>query len=220
LDFEGGRVLATLLPVSKGQLTPLPALSYTFVTSRTIVAEIDRNRFESAPKLPKGTRASSLDTKSLAPSFQYFGQSPAEPAKGSLGQLASGAGLVGSTLLDQDNQPLGKLKEIMVDLLVGRIVYLVIEPIPATLPAQLFPLPPLAVQLDPHHQSLMLKTSRAHFLAGPGFPKEYWTNLVFPQLATAVCKHYGLESSLPASSKSPEPAGRDAQKTAGTGSSR
>jgi sporulation protein YlmC with PRC-barrel domain len=221
LDFEGGRVLATLLPASKGQLTPLPARSYAFVSSQTLIAETDRNRFDSAPKFPKGTTAANLDPKSLAPSFHYFGQTPAEPVKGSLGPLSSGADLVGTTLLSQDNQPLGKLQEIMVDLLMGRIVYLVIEPITATRPApRLIPLPPLAVQLDPQRKSLMLKTSREHFLAGPNFPKEFRTDLIFPQLATAVCKHYDLESALPASAKSPQPAAAEAQKAAGARSSR
>jgi sporulation protein YlmC with PRC-barrel domain len=213
LDFEGGRVMATLLPASKGQITALPAMSYSFVSKVILLAETDRKTFNSAPSLPKGTKAEGLDSKSLAPPFQHFGQKLPLPADGA-GRLHSAVAVVGATLLSQENEPLGNVKEIEVDLAHGRIIYLVVDPLPsATTAGRLFTLPPLAVQPDPPRRALVLKVSRAHFLAGPSIPRTFATDMVFPEHAIALLKHYGLQEALKATTA--QPAGQAPQKPTG-----
>ncbi len=190
--------MATLLPASKGQVTALPAVSYSFVSKVTLLAETDRKTFNSAPSLPKGTTAEGLDSKSLAPSFQHFGQKLPPPAGGA-GRLHSAAAVVGATLLSQENEPLGKVKEVEVDLARGRIIYLVIDPSPSVAAAgRLFTLPPLSVQPDPPRRAVVLKVSRAYFLAGPSIPTTFTTDMVFPEHAIALLRHYGLDDALKA----------------------
>jgi hypothetical protein len=162
----------------------------------SLLAETDRKSVSSAPGLPKGTKAEGLDSKSLLTSFQYFGQKLAVPETGAC-LLHSGAEGVGATLLSLEKEPLGKVKEIQVDLSHGRIVYLVIDPFPSlTTTERLYLLPPIAVQPDLPHRTLVLKTNRSHFLAGPSVPKQYPTEMIFPEHAMALLKHYGLEEAL------------------------
>jgi len=39
---------------------------------------------------------------------------------------------------------------------------------------------------------LLLKTDRDHFLAGPHFSNDFWSDLAFPEMLAAVQNHYGL----------------------------
>jgi osmotically-inducible protein OsmY/sporulation protein YlmC with PRC-barrel domain len=198
-DLRTGRVVATLISASKGQLIPVPATSYTFASRDKLVIGAERQAFKSAPRFPKGTVIDGLDEKSLAPSFQYFNQTLVGTQDGTPSQLCSSAGLIGARLLSPENETLGKVKDIMVDLLHGRIVYLVIEPAPnVAVQRELFALPPISVRPDPARRAILLAGERAHFLAGPRFPKEFWTDLVFPEMAVNVCRHYGLEAAVPA----------------------
>jgi sporulation protein YlmC with PRC-barrel domain len=198
-DLRTGELLVTLIAAPKSQLIPVPATSYTFASRDHLVIGAEWKTFKTAPRIPKTSVIYGLDARSLAPSFQFFGRELTPCADGSARMLCTGSGLLGTQLLSPERELLGKVKDIEVDLLHGRIVYLVIEPAPGVAsPGELIALPPVLAQLDPASRALVLTSGRAQFQAGPRFTKTFWTDMIFPEMAARICKHYGLEAALAA----------------------
>lgn len=194
LDVSTSQVVAALVSASADdQLTLVPARSFWTATKNMILLSTDRKTFESAPHFPKVDLTQTLDPSRLNESFLHFGQrAPAPSATGS-GGFCSAAGLVGMRLVSRTHEPLGQVEDIMVDVPVGQIAYLVIQPAAGTgVPGTLYVVPALSVQIDAPGRSLVLKADQAHFLAGPHFQQDYWTEMSRPELAAAMLQHYGL----------------------------
>ncbi len=103
---------------------------------------------------------------------------------------------MGAPLISQDNQPLGQLDSIMVDLPAGQVVYLVVKPSVGGDPQRdRYVLPPSSVKRDASGQTLVLKADQAHFVAGPHFQPEFWVDMSRPELAAAVREHYPTQAS-------------------------
>jgi len=191
VDLGTCQVVAALVSSSaEHQPTPVPALSFSRVFTDYAELGVDKKLFTSAPRLPSPEPAGACDLNNLADSFRHFSQTP--PKLPAPGPLVSAARLLGARLLSQSNEPLGQLKELMVDVPLGRIIYLVIAP--AADATDYYVVPPVAVHLEGASGSLVLKADQAHFLAGPRFQKDFSTDLAFPQFALAVRHHYGLQA--------------------------
>ena len=196
-DLRTGELLVTLIAAPKSQLIPVPATSYTFASRDHLVIGTEWKTFKTAPRIPKSSVAFGLDANSLAPSFQFFGKALNPSADGNARMICTGTGLLGTQLLSPQRELLGKVKDIEVDLLHGRIVYLVIEPAPGVAsPGELIALPPVLAQPDQTSRALVLASGRAQFQAGPRFTRTFWTDMVFPEMAVKICNHYGLETAV------------------------
>src|SRR5207244_1124358 len=88
-------------------------------------------------------------------------------------------------------ETLGRIQDLMVDLPVGRAVYLVVQPAADT-NGVLYLVPPSAVKWQANGKALTLAASKERFLAGPHFSKSFWTDMVQPELATSVYKYYTI----------------------------
>ncbi len=197
LDLRTGELLVTLIAAPKSQLIPVPATSYLMASKGHFVIGTERKAFKTAPRIPKTSVAFGLDASSLGPSFQFFNQTLASSPDLHSRLLCTGTGLLGMPLLSSQRELLGKVKDIEVDLPHGRIVYLLIEPAPGVAaPDEFIALPPVLAQPDPAGRALVLASDRAHFAAGPRFTKTFWTDIVFPEMAVRICRHYGLEAAL------------------------
>jgi sporulation protein YlmC with PRC-barrel domain len=196
-DLRTGELLVALIAAPKSQLIPVPATSYAFATKDRLVIDTEWETLRTAPRIPKTSVAFGLDASSLAPSFKFFSRTLAPSRDSNSRVLCTGTGLLGTQLLSPQREPLGTVKDIEVDLLHARIVYLVIEPAPGVAaPGELIALPPIAARPDPASRALVLASDRAHFQAGPRFTKTFWTDMVSPEMAVRICRHYGLESAL------------------------
>jgi sporulation protein YlmC with PRC-barrel domain len=202
LELSTGQVVAALVsPGTEAQLTPVPARSFWTCTKNKILLSTSRKTFESAPRFPKADVTQALQSGRLSESFRHFGQpAPEAPAAGS-GGFCSAMGLVGVRLLSETNEPLGQIEDVMVDVPVGRIAYLLIQPAAgAGLPSTLYVMPPQSVRIDSASRSLVLKADQAHFLAGPHFQRDFWTEMARPELMAAMLQHYDLQPEVAAQS--------------------
>ena len=195
LDLPTGQVVAAF--ISSGpdsQVAPVPARSFWTATKNKVLVNPDKKQFESAPRIPKTEAARTFEVSSFTASFSHFGQKLPEMSPAGSGGLCSAAGLAGLRLLGPAGEPLGQVEDIMVDLPIGRIVYLIIQPAggAASQDAR-YPVPPQAVRADTTARALVLKADQAHFLAGPHFQKDYWTDMSRPELAAAALQHYSLQ---------------------------
>ena len=200
LDLSTSQVVAALVSASADdQLTPVPARSFWTATKNMILVSTDQKTFESAPRFPKADSTQTLEAGHLNESFRHFGQRAPEATAAASGGFCSAVGLVGLHLVSRTNEPLGQVEDIMVDVPVGRIAYVVIQPAAGTGSLDnLYVVPPQAVRLDAPGRSLVLKADQAHFLAGPHFQKDYWTDMARPELMAAMLKHYDLQAGVSA----------------------
>ena len=204
LDLSTGQVVAVLISAGGGdQLTPVPARSFWTASKSKVLLSTDRKTFESASRCPKADLTQTLEASRLNESFLHFGQrAPEVPAAGS-GGFCSAVGLVAMRLVSRTNEPLGQIEDIMVDVPVGQIAYLVIQPAAGTgSPSTLYVVPPQSVRIDATGPSLALKADQAHFLAGPHFQRDFWTDMARPELVAAMLQHYDLQ---PEASDQPDP---------------
>jgi len=190
LDLASGELASTLLcSDSSGKLTPVPGLSYSRQTRGKMMIEAERKVFEKAPQIAKAGGLKALEGAMLGRVRSHFGVKEPGVAPG---PLSSAARLLGSQVRSKGNEGVGLLKEIMVDMPLGRVVYLVVEPAAGVGPRGVFyVIPPVAVEADTSAGALMLKGDREQFLAGPTFLENFWTDLSSIELARAVEKYYG-----------------------------
>jgi len=195
LDLPAGQVLAVLVTTgSDAPVTPLPARCVRAVDKEKLVVKPDRKTFAAAPHLPRGMRAGAVTENSLEDCARYFAQPIRTPGKAETSAISSAAVLLHMTLTDQSGAALGQVKDLMVDLPLGRIVYVIVQPSGMQVPKDtLFALPPQALKLDAAAGKLALKADAARFYAGPHFQNAFWTDLNGPELARAVWKYYPAE---------------------------
>ena len=205
LDLSSCQVMVTLIsgPGGPDQLTPVPARCYKYASRGRLLIDVEKADFNAAPRISAREPFRSLDPGCLRDSFFHFNQNAPQLPTG--GRFCSTAGLIDTPVVSQAEEQLGKVRDVMIDVPTAQVVYLVVEPEHAGPESpELYVVPPVSVQLDKGGARLILKGDRPHFLAGPRFPREFWSDLAFPELARTTGRHYGLEP-LPAKT-APEPA--------------
>jgi hypothetical protein len=128
----------------------------------------------------------------LSDSFIYFNETAPQVPAG--GHFCSTAGLLTTPVLSDGGQTVGHVYDVMIDVPTAHVVYLIVEPEHAQGESpELYVVPPVAAHLEKSGAVLVLGHDRAHFLAGPHFPREFWSNLAFAEVAQAARRHYGLD---------------------------
>lgn len=197
LDLPNSRVVAVEV-VSGPNAVLVPAKAFVVTDKNLIGMKCERKIFSSAPRLP---RAGVYDSSSLTASFDHF-QEP--PLANSITMPASAALLLGATVTDQGQQPLGKVEDIMLDVPLGGMAYVVVKPsVGPDLDGTLYAVPPSALEFDSAKRTAILKTDQSRFVAGPHFKKDFPAELTRPGLAAAVRQHYGLKPDVSARSSIP-----------------
>ncbi len=195
LDLSTGHAIAVLVSTKGDARVVVPARTVGYVAKSSIVLRAERKLFESAPRLPRNGPGCGVDEQALAAAAAHFGQPAPDQHGSSISGLVSGATLLNRRLVSTKGECLGQTKELMVDLPVGAVTYAVVEPAgDLAASTQLYVVPPTFLEVTAPGQPLVLKTDRAHFLAGPGFSREFWTDLSFPELAARMREHYGAAS--------------------------
>jgi sporulation protein YlmC with PRC-barrel domain len=102
--------------------------------------------------------------------------------------------LTGDVVVDPAGQPLGRIREIMLDVPSGRIAYVVlsVEEPPAT-DRKLFAVPWLALTLDSEHRRFILDVSRERLEQAPGFDPAHWPTMAQPTWESSLYEFYGVE---------------------------
>lgn len=186
VDLDSGGVPLALVAVG-AQLVPVPTDLCSDASINRLVLKLKKASFSYAPQVEP---ANATAGRSLEHAWKYFhGTAPSAAASVPPRQLCA-ARLLGLPLRSAAHEPLGSVNDLMVDLPTGRLVYLVIAPGQPAAPGDLYAVPPGAVQWDEQSSALTLKSDRTHFLAGPHFQKDFWSDITFPAFAGAVREHY------------------------------
>lgn len=104
--------------------------------------------------------------------------------------------LLGNDVYSQNDEDLGDIKEIMLDMRTGKISYAVLSYGGFLgVGEKLFAVPWQALKLDTENKRFILNVDSAKLDSAPGFDKDHWPNMADPTWANSIHSYYGTDSS-------------------------
>jgi len=104
----------------------------------------------------------------------------------------SASTLTGDSVVNLQNESLGKIEHIMLDLASGRVAYAVLS-FGGFLGMgdKLFAIPWSSLTVDTENKQLVLNIDKKLLDNAPGFDNEHWPNMADRTWATGINKYYG-----------------------------
>lgn len=106
--------------------------------------------------------------------------------------------LMGEDVYNRQDEDLGDIKEIMLDMQTGQIAYAVLS-FGGILGMgnKLFAVPWQALQLDTDNKRFILDCSKDKLENAPGFDKDRWPDMASPEFGTLMHDFYGTQQNVP-----------------------
>ncbi|MBB3117680.1 PRC-barrel domain-containing protein [Pseudoduganella violacea] len=106
--------------------------------------------------------------------------------------------LVGEDVYNRQEEDLGDIKEIMLDMQTGQIAYAVLS-FGGWLGMgdKLFAVPWQSLQLDTVNKRFLLDVSKEQLRNAPGFDKDRWPDMASSEFSSQVHSFYGTQEALP-----------------------
>ena len=102
--------------------------------------------------------------------------------------------LIGNEVVNHDDENVGEIKEIMLEVHNGRIAYAVLSFGGFLgMGEKLFADPWSALKLDTENKRLVLKVAKARPSEAPGFDKGKWPNMADPAWSSTIHSYYGTQ---------------------------
>lgn len=104
----------------------------------------------------------------------------------------SSTSLTGDKVVNTQNEDLGKIEDLMIDVETGRVAYAVLS-FGGFLGIgdKLFAIPWAALRLDEASKVFILDVDKETLKSAPGFDKDNWPDLSSVDYARSVYSHYG-----------------------------
>ena len=104
--------------------------------------------------------------------------------------------LLGNDVYSQNDEDLGDIKEIMLDMRTGKVSYAVLSYGGFLgVGEKLFAVPWQALKLDTVNKRFILNVDSAKLDSAPGFDKDHWPNMADPTWVNSIHSYYGTDSS-------------------------
>ena len=105
--------------------------------------------------------------------------------------------LIGEDVYNRQDEDLGDIKEIMLDMRQGQVAYAVLS-FGGWLGMgdKLFAVPWQALQLDTVNKRFLLDVSKEHLKNAPGFDKDNWPDMASTEFTTQIHNFYGTQQSI------------------------
>ena len=106
--------------------------------------------------------------------------------------------LIGEDVYNRQDEDLGDIKEIMLDMQTGQVAYAVLS-FGGWLGMgdKLFAVPWQALELDTANKRFILDVSKEHLKNAPGFDKDAWPDMASTEFSTQIHGFYGTHQSVP-----------------------
>lgn len=107
-------------------------------------------------------------------------------------QLMSAGLLTGDKVVDANDNTLGKIVELMLDVQSGRIAYAVMTCGGILgMGGKLFAIPWQALTLDADNECFILDIDKERLERAPGFNQDHWPSMADPKWAASIHHYYG-----------------------------
>lgn len=106
--------------------------------------------------------------------------------------------LIGEDVSNQQDEDLGDIKEIMIDMRTGQVAYAVLSFGGVFgIGDKLFAVPWQSLQLDTANKRFLLDVSKDHLKNAPGFDKDNWPDMASAEFSSRIHGFYGSPASTP-----------------------
>jgi sporulation protein YlmC with PRC-barrel domain len=203
VDLESGRILYGVVGTRQGRVAVAPGIFTETAASKNewhvkaTAAKIDRApKFTTSVDKPgQWGQASFVDQV-----YNYFGQRPwwqgsTAANVGTFHDVHKASHLLGIQVVNAENQPLGKIDNVMVDLPAGRVVYMILSPASSlNLGDNLYVLPPQAFTFGPPYKHLVSGINTQKLQGAPHFAANSWpSDLSSTTFASQVYHYFGKQ---------------------------
>ena len=201
VDLESGRILYTIAAINGlPDRVALPAESFTVQgagAAKSHILNVDRAKLNTAPKF-SFVKESQLGNVSFASEVYRFLGTPAWWEGANAGQAQAAASfnnvhkltaLFDKPVKDVSNADLGKISDVIVDLHVARIPFVVLT----KRQGGEFAIPPNAFTLSADKQNLTTGIDQSTLNSAPKFAKGNLQALANRATATAIYRHFGKQ---------------------------
>src|ERR1700745_1199863 len=105
--------------------------------------------------------------------------------------------LIGEDVYNRQEEDLGDIKEIMLDMRSGQVAYAVLSFGGVFgIGEKLFAVPWQSLQLDTVNKRFILDASKDHLKNAPGFDKDHWPDMGSAEFSSQLHKFYGTQQNL------------------------
>lgn len=215
VDLESEHILYVVLDTSRGKVSIAPQLIGN-TTGNALQASVDKQKIEDAPRFTNDIdQPAQLGQASFVYSvYQYFGLNPwwkgnAAANVGEFHNVHRLNQLIGMTVEDLNNQSIGKISNVVVDMPSGRLLYVVFSPGSSlNLGNSLFAMPPDAFTLAGDQKHLVTGINRQKLVSAPHFANGNWPNVNDLNFASQVYQYYGKQAWFNTGTPTLQPTGR------------
>ena len=204
VDLESGRVLYAVIKTGlvAGKEFATPPGIFRDVQGDNVHLSVDKAKFEGAPQFTKDIdKPEQLGQASFVSQVhQYFGQTAwwqgnTAANTGTFNNVHKASDVIGMKIKNTNNEDLGKVDNLMVDLLAGRVVYAILNPDSSlNLDNNFYALPPNALTLSSDQKFLVSDVNKDKLAGAPHFTKDQWSTISSPDFASKVYQYYGKEA--------------------------
>jgi sporulation protein YlmC with PRC-barrel domain len=192
VGLTAGKIYCALVTVDDpGNLVAVPGRSFLPAEGGKVVLDMDKDKLKAAPRFNTADWDFSALRKSIGESYAYFNQKPMWDETKGMGMVNKSRDFIGMEVLDKDNQSLGKVENLMVDLPTARVVYVIIS-FDGTAKSH-YAVPPEALMMTSDNKALFLDESRAKIAERAHESDYFWTELTEKDWAVATYRAYGIE---------------------------
>jgi len=215
VDLESEHVLYVVISTGRGKVA-VPPQMIGRTTGNTLRANLTKAKLEGAPQFTSNVSAPDQlgQAAFVYRVYQHFGANPwwqgNTPAnQGSFHNVHKLNELIGMSVQDVNNQPIGKISNVVVDMSSGRLLYAVFSPAPNMgLGNNLYAMPSDAFTLGSDQKHLVTNIDKQKLSAAPHFDNSHWPNLTDATFASQVYQYYGKQAWFNAGNPNYQPTGR------------
>lgn len=215
VDLESEHVLYVVISTGRGKVAVPPQIIGR-TTASTLRANVTKAKLEGAPQFASNVSApGQLGQASFVYQvYQYFGanlwwQGNMPANQGSFHNVHKLNELIGMSVQDVNNQPIGKISNVVVDMSSGRLLYAVFSPAPNMgLGNSLYAMPSDAFTLGSDQKHLVTNIDKQKLSAAPHFDNSHWPTLTDPTFASQVYQYYGKQAWFNTGNPNYQPTGR------------
>jgi len=202
VDLESEHILYVVIGSDRGKVAVPPQVIGQTV-GNTLRAKVTKSKLASAPQFTAETSGPGQlgQASFVSQVYQAFGESPwwqggNTPAnQGSFHNVHKLNQLIGMNVQDVNNQPIGKISNIVVDMAGGRLLYVVFSPAANLgLNNNLYAMPSDAFTLSSDQSHLVTNIDKQKLAAAPHFDNSHWPNLTDATFASQVYQYYGKQA--------------------------
>ena len=202
VDLESGRILYGVVGTGKNRVgVPPQIFTQTTPTSNELRVNVDKQKVDGAPQFDSIDKSGEWASAAFASQvYSYFGQSPwwqgSGPAnEGSFHNVHKASQVMGLSVQNVNNQNVGKIHNIAVDLPDGRIVALVLSPDSSlNLGDNLYPMPPQAFTLGSDKKNLVSNIDASKLASAPHYASNNAPNFSDANYIAQVYQFYGKQT--------------------------